>query len=185
MEQVGEFRSEMAFRLSCWRCSKGSQHRNLEVWGEVETGEVYLKFSGREMVSKVRGLMKLPGKNTELAHLSGATTPGTSLSLQPYPHLHLEVLPAGNHTGNLESTGSLRRGTCLECVLGCEIPSQALKAPRFHTSSSFPPVLAPPRVSVGTHPVKLFYGAHTAIHIQTICSWGMCCLISSSQQDDT
>lgn len=67
--------------------------------GEVETGEVYLKFSGREMVSKVRGLMKLPGENTELALLSGATTPGTSLSIQPYPHLHLEVLPAGNHMG--------------------------------------------------------------------------------------
>ena len=83
MKRVGEFSSEMPFRLSCWRCYKGSQHKTPEGWSEVETGEVYLKFSDRDTLSKVSGLMSLSGENTELAHLSGATTPGTSLSLQP------------------------------------------------------------------------------------------------------
>lgn len=36
MEQVGEFSSEMSFRLSCWRCYKGSRHRNLERGGNWE-----------------------------------------------------------------------------------------------------------------------------------------------------
>lgn len=55
--------------------------------------------------------MRLPGEYTEVAIPQVLPHPGTSLSLQPNPHLCLEASYAGNHMGNPESTGSLRLGT--------------------------------------------------------------------------